>query len=64
MIVVNLSDSGAQGRVRLPWRELKDKPWRMTDLFGGAIYERDGDEMLHPGLYVDLKAWGFHFLKF
>lgn len=64
LIVVNLSASGAQGRVRLPWGELKDRRWRMTDLLDGVIYERDGDEMLHPGLYVDLKAWGFHFLKF
>ena len=27
LIVVNLSDSGAQGLVRLPWDELKGRTW-------------------------------------
>lgn len=62
LIVVNLSDSGAQARVRLPWDELKGRSWRLTDLFSGVVYERNGDEMCNPGLYVALDAWAFHFL--
>ena len=62
LIVVNLSDSGTQGLVRLPWDELTGKSWRMTDLFTGETYERRGDEMCNPGLYVDLPPWGFHVL--
>ena len=64
LIVVNLSDSNSQGRVQMPWDGLKGWPWRLTDLFAGAVYERDGDEMCNPGLYVDLAPWGFHFFKF
>lgn len=62
LIVVNYSDSGAQGLVWLPWEELKDRSWRMTDLFSGQMYERSGDEMRNSGLYVDLPPWGFHIL--
>jgi hypothetical protein len=62
LIVVNLSDSDAQGRVRLPWNELAGKSWQMTDLFTGLRYERSGSEMCHPGLYVDLPPWGYHVL--
>jgi len=64
LIVVNLSDSGAQGRIQLPWDELKGRSFRLTDLLTRAVYEREGDSMYHPGLYVDLPGWGTHFLKF
>jgi len=62
LIVVNLSDSAAQGHVRLPWDELKGRSWQMTDIFTGKVYERNGDEMCNQGLYVDLPSWGYHVL--
>ncbi len=62
-IVVNLSGRRSQARIRLPWDELTGKSWQMTDVFTGEVFERDGGEMRGPGLYVDLGAWGFHFLK-
>jgi hypothetical protein len=64
LVVVNLSGARSQGQVKVPWDELKDISCRLTDLFTGAVYERKGEEMLDSGLYVDLEAWGFHFLKF
>ncbi|MCJ7642000.1 MAG: alpha-amylase family glycosyl hydrolase [Desulfobacterales bacterium] len=64
LIVVNLSDRQSQGRVRLSWEGLVGRSWRMIDILTGELYERDGHEMLDPGLYVDLEAWRFHFLKF
>ncbi len=62
LVVVNLSASGAQAMVRLPWEDLKGRAWRITDLFNGQMYERSGDEMYTQGLYVDLPPWGYHFL--
>jgi hypothetical protein len=64
LIVVNLSDHRSQARIQLPWDELTGKTWRLTDEFTGEVFERDGSEMRGPGLYVDVGAWGFHFLKF
>ena len=33
---------------------------RLKDLAGSATYERDGNEVVSPGLYLDLQPWGFH----
>jgi hypothetical protein len=62
LIVVNLSESRAQGLVLLSWDDLKGGAWRMTDLLTEAMYERSGDELCTRGLYVDLAPWGFHVL--
>jgi hypothetical protein len=64
LIVVNFSDAPAQARVGLPWEDLAGRSWRLTDALSGGVYERCGDEMRDPGLYVALEAWGFHFLTF
>jgi hypothetical protein len=64
LIVVNLSESAAQARVQLPWEELKGKTWRLVDALSGESFDRNGDEMRDPGLYVDLKPWNYHFLWF
>jgi hypothetical protein len=62
LIIVNLSDFRSQARVRLSWDDLAGRSWRLTDALSGAAYDRDGDEMREPGLYVELEAWGYHFL--
>jgi len=64
LVVVNLSDGPAQGRVRVPWGELGGGTWVLTDILNDGVYERDGDEMLDPGLFVDLSPYGYHVLRF
>ncbi len=64
LVVVNLSDASAQGQIHLPWNDLPGRSWRLVDAFSGEIYKRDGDEMIYPGLFVDLEPWGFYLLKF
>jgi len=61
LIVVNLSDSPAQGRIKTPWAA--QGPWIFTDALSNLIYERDGDEMLTSGLYVELGAWKYHLFR-
>ena len=63
-MVVNLSDKPSQGRVRMPWGELKGRTWFLTDVLNDGDYERSGDEMVEPGLFVDLKPYGFHAFRF
>ncbi|NTU60128.1 MAG: alpha-amylase [Deltaproteobacteria bacterium] len=60
LVVVNLSDAAAQARVRVPWEELRGRSWQVADAFNGQSFERAGDEMVDPGLYVDLLPWGAH----
>lgn len=62
VVVVNLSDARAQARIPFPWSDLAAQHLRLVDAFTGESYDRDGQETMDPGLYVDLPAWGFHFL--
>lgn len=64
LIVVNLSGYSSQGLVRMPWNELGTHRWYLRDSLTGEAFERDGSEMLNPGLYVDLGPWHCHFLSF
>jgi len=64
LIVMNLSDSNSQGLVRVPWDELKGRVLKMDDVMSGEVFNRSGDEISGQGLYVDLKPWGYHFLRF
>ena len=64
LIEVNLSDTRSQGFVFLPWEDLAGKPWRLSEVFNGEVYDRDGNEILESGLFVDLEPWQFHFFRF
>ncbi|WP_055697045.1 alpha-amylase [Streptomyces silaceus] len=63
LTVVNLSPHQAQARVRLPWSELGEETWELTDLLHDDRYGRSGAELLGNGLYVDLPPWGTHVLS-
>ena len=60
MVVVNFAERAAQGRVHLGARH----PARVTydDVLSGTSFERDGGEIDHDGLYVDLPPYGAHVL--
>ena len=63
LIVVNLSDCSVHARVQVSWPDVGAATWHLVDLLSDSIYERDGDEMWSPGLYVDLGPWGYHFFQ-
>jgi hypothetical protein len=62
LVVVNYSGAPAQGQVPLPWPDLAASPRRLTDLLTHQTFDRDGDALLAPGLFVDLPAWHCHVL--
>jgi hypothetical protein len=61
-VVVNLAGHRSQCRVPLPWPALGGRRWRLADLLGGQTFDRDGDELVDPGLFVDLPPGGAHLL--
>ena len=63
LIVVNLSDVPSQAKVRVRWPDVGGGTWTLNDVASGATYERDGDEMLSPGFYVELSPWKYHFFE-
>jgi hypothetical protein len=60
LVVVNLSDERADGRVRIG--DVPDGPIVLTDLLSGDIYRRDGGAIRADGLYVALAGRGVHLL--
>ena len=62
VVVVNLSGQPAQGRVPLGWADLVGQRCHLADLISEAVFERSGDELAGPGLFVALQAWHFHVL--
>jgi hypothetical protein len=59
LIIVNLSDQPAQSQVKVPWTDVVGE-WRLSYAISGATYERDGDAMRSPGLYVELGPWKYN----
>jgi hypothetical protein len=63
LIIVNLSGNNVQARVQTPWHDSAGQSWRLIDALSGATYDRDADEMLSPGLYVELGPWNFNLFQ-
>jgi hypothetical protein len=63
LIIVNLSEGPTQARVGVGWAEAGGRWWQLIDVLSGVVYERDGAEMLSPGLYVALEPWAYHFFR-
>ena len=60
LVVTNYSDHQAQCHLRLPFAELGGRRLRLVDVMGTEVYERDGNELIDPGLYIDLAAWRYN----
>ena len=63
LVAVNYSNQPAQARVLLPWDDLKDRRWRLSELLSETAYERDGVELVDPGFFVDLAGWHWHLVS-
>jgi hypothetical protein len=60
LVCVNYSSRSGQCYVRLPFPGLVDKLWRFDDLMSEASYDREGNDLLSSGLYLDMPAWSYH----
>jgi len=60
LVAVNYAPHNSQGYIRLPYSAFADQPVRFSDLISNAIYERNGNDILSGGIYLDLTPWGYH----
>jgi hypothetical protein len=60
LVAVNYPPNPSQCYVRFPFPEVSGRAVRLKDLTGTATYDRDGNELVSRGLYLDLPPWGFH----
>ena len=57
---MNLSENPSQGLIKVPWEDLRGKTCWLADGLSVETYDRNGSDMLSPGLFVDLKGWAAH----
>ena len=60
LVVVNLSNEGAQCYLLLDAQELAGRFWLLSDQLSDAHYLRDGDALVSSGLYLDVPPYGHH----
>lgn len=60
LVVVNYA--GHQGQCRLPllFPEFRGRSVRLSDVMGTEVYDRDGSEIVDPGLYIDHAPWQYN----
>jgi hypothetical protein len=63
VVVVNYASHQSQCYLQIPFDDLKGKTVHLRDVMSPASYDRQGDEILSQGLYLDLPAWGYHVFK-
>jgi hypothetical protein len=63
LAAVNLSGDRAQCYLPLGLPALAGRAWVLSDLLSDARYERDGDALNSPGLYLDVPAFGHHLFE-
>ena len=61
--IVNYSDHQSQCHLRLPFTGLTGNPFRLTDVMGSEVYDRDGSGLIDPGLYIDLGSWRYNLFR-
>ena len=60
LIAVNYAPHPSQCYLNLPFPEIKNRSVRLKDLLSPACYDRDGNELLERGLYLDMPPWSYH----
>jgi hypothetical protein len=57
LVIVNYAPNQSQCYLRLPLSDLAGFQWRLQDQISAAAYDRDGNELLSRGLYLDMWPW-------
>jgi hypothetical protein len=63
VIAVNYGEHQSQCYVPLPFADLPGRDWLFRDLLNEISYERTGDALGEPGLYLDMPPWGYHLFE-
>lgn len=60
LVAVNYAPNQGQCYVRMPFDDLRGQAVRLQDRMGSAVYDRNGNDLLAHGLYLDMPGWGYH----
>ena len=62
LVCINYSDTGSQGRIRIPPELIVGQPPVFRDALTKEVYIRSLDEVTGEGLYIELGPWKTHLL--
>jgi hypothetical protein len=60
IVAVNHSAQPSHCYVRLPWPDLAGQQLRLDDLMQPVAYDREGNDLVQRGLYLDVAGWAYH----
>ena len=60
LVAVNYAAHPSQCHVRGSFGDLAGRSWRLRDLLGDAVYDREGNDLATNGLYLDVAPWQCH----
>ena len=60
LVAVNYAAHPSQCHVRGSFGDLGGRSWRLRDLLGDAVYDREGNDLATNGLYLDVAPWQCH----
>jgi len=60
LVSVNYAPHQSQCFLQLAFPDLTDKSILLKDLLSTAVYDRDGNDLVSRGLYLDMPPWGYH----
>jgi len=60
IIAVNYAGNQSQCYIRLPFSDLGGRAVRLKDLMGPDRFDREGNDLMSRGLYLDMSPWSFH----
>jgi hypothetical protein len=60
LVVVNYVGNQSQCYVGIPFADVIGSTVRLRDMMGPASFDRDGNDVVSRGLYLDLPPWGYH----
>ncbi|MDB5486298.1 MAG: Alpha amylase, catalytic domain, partial [Reyranella sp.] len=63
VVVVNYSDHQGQCRLPLLFDGLAGRKVRLVDMMGSEAYDREGTDLVDPGLFIDLGAWRYNVFR-
>ncbi len=63
LVTVNYAPNQSQCHVRIMFPDLANRSVRFKDLAGPASYDRNGNDIISGGLYLDMPPWGWHIFE-
>ncbi len=63
LVTINYAPHPGQCCVCFPFPDLAGKLVRFIDLISTACYDRNGNELISKGIFLDLPEWGYHIFE-